>query len=178
MGSADFARDAASRPLAHTRSLSSGAHSRDPLAIPPTGLGLLARVSLFRFEVFQTDPCPACRLLRACSIRRKNRGSFSSRYSNQSSSDSKPIRIPAGLPWRVMTISCVSASRGYRDRSSLISESGTSFTPALRIVRAMSRPPIWSRSPKPRRSFRLRRRIFAPRRREADIPACGCHAIV
>ena len=35
----------------------------------------------------------------------------SSRYSSQSSSDSKPMRMPAGFPWRVMTISWLSASR-------------------------------------------------------------------
>ena len=74
-------------------------------------------------------PRPARRLVRACSIRRRKRGSCSRRYSNQSSSNSKPISTPAGLPWRVMTISCVSASRRNRDRSSLISDSGTSLIP-------------------------------------------------
>src|SRR5579863_3840696 len=44
-----------------------------------------------------------------------------------------------------MTISCVSASRRTRDRSSLISDNGTSFIPGLRIVRAMTWPPIWPR---------------------------------
>ena len=43
-------------------------------------------------------PRPARRLFRACSMRRRNRGSCSRRYSNQSSSDSKPINTPAGLP--------------------------------------------------------------------------------
>ncbi len=43
-------------------------------------------------------PRPARRLARALSIRRRKRGSLSSRYSNQSSSDSKPMSTPAGLP--------------------------------------------------------------------------------
>src|SRR5260370_33193262 len=43
-------------------------------------------------------PRPARRLFRACSIRRKKRGSCSRWYSNQSSSDSKPIGTPAVLP--------------------------------------------------------------------------------
>jgi len=44
-----------------------------------------------------------------------------------------------------------SASRRNRDRSSLISDSGTSFTLDFRTVRAMTRPPIWLRSPKSQR---------------------------
>jgi len=44
-----------------------------------------------------------------------------------------------GFPWRVMTISCASAYRRKPDRSSLTSDRGTSFTPDLRIVRAMTR---------------------------------------
>jgi hypothetical protein len=103
-------------------------------------------------------PCPARRLFRACSMRRRKRGSCSRRYSNQSSSDSKPINTPAGLPWRVITISCVSAYRRNREGSSLISDRGTSFTPDFRIVRAMTRPPIWTRSPRFRRSCRKHHR--------------------
>src|SRR6267143_3978341 len=43
-------------------------------------------------------PRPARKLLRADSTRSRKRGSCSSLKSNQSSSDSKPIRTPAGLP--------------------------------------------------------------------------------
>ena len=61
---------------------------------------------------------------------------------------------PAGLPWRVMTISCASASRRKRDRSSLTSDKGTSFIPDLRVVRAMTRPPIGALLPEPQQSRR------------------------
>ena len=54
-------------------------------------------------------PRPALRLCLALSTRRRKRGSFSNLYSNQSSSDWKPIRIPAGLPWRVITTCSSSA---------------------------------------------------------------------
>jgi hypothetical protein len=64
--------------------------------------------------------------------------------------------------------SCVSASRRNRDRSSLISDRGTSFIPDLRTVRAMTRPPIWPRSPKPRRSCRKRHRTPELRPPAAD----------
>src|SRR5438445_2765670 len=37
------------------------------------------------------------------------------------------MSTPAGLPWRVITTSCASASRRNRDKSSLTSERGTSF---------------------------------------------------
>src|SRR5450755_2313796 len=72
-------------------------------------------------------PCPSRKPCRAASIRRRNRGSFTRRYSNQSSSEPKPISTPAGLPCRVITISSVSARRRYFERSSFTSESGTVF---------------------------------------------------
>src|SRR5437899_5187703 len=62
------------------------------------------------------------------------------------------MSTPAGLPWRVMTTSCVSASRRKRDKSSLTSERGTSFILDFRAAPAMTRPPIWGRSPVPPRS--------------------------
>src|SRR6266850_4505475 len=60
------------------------------------------------------------------------------------------MSTPAGLPWRVITTSCVSASRRKRDKSSLTSERGTSFIFDFRTALAMARPPIWGRSPVPR----------------------------
>jgi TolB-like protein/class 3 adenylate cyclase/Flp pilus assembly protein TadD len=93
-------------------------------------------------------PRPACRLLRALSIQCRKRRSFSRRQSNQSSSDWKPISTPAGFPWRVMTISCFSASRRKRERSSFSSDSGTCLIGDLRIVPAIDQPPIWGGSPR------------------------------
>src|SRR5262249_37963785 len=55
------------------------------------------------------------------------RGSFTRGYSNQSSSDSKPISTPARLPCRVITISSVSARRRTFERSFFTSERGTIF---------------------------------------------------
>ena|SRR5450631_230732 len=74
----------------------------------------------------------------------------------------------------------VSASRTYRDKSSLISESGTcfaAFTPDLRIVRAIPPPPVRKRSLKPARSYPSHHRIFVPHQREADTAAGGARAI-
>src|SRR2546427_10605951 len=53
------------------------------------------------------------------------------------------MSTPAGLPWRVITTSCISASRRKRDKSSLTSERGTSFILDFRTAPAMTRPPIW-----------------------------------
>src|SRR3989304_5901888 len=62
---------------------------------------------------------------RAAGMRRRAPGWFSSRYSNQSSSDLKPIRTPAGRPCRVIRISWSAASFRYLDRSSFTLASAT-----------------------------------------------------
>jgi hypothetical protein len=64
-------------------------------------------------------------------------------YSNQSSSDAKPISTPAGRPCRVMTISSSAANRRYFEKSSFTSASATAlgaacprallFEPGLRL---------------------------------------------
>src|SRR5262249_47852456 len=61
-------------------------------------------------------PWPDRKFARAASTRCKKRGSFSRRKSNQSSSDSNPIRTPAAFPCRVITTSSFSASRRNRER--------------------------------------------------------------
>ena len=111
---------------------SSAAQTRRP---EPPGEQSIAPFILSRSERHHSEPKssirtprPACRLARASSIRRRKRGSVSSRYSNQSSSEAKPISTPAGLPCRVMTISCFPASRKKRDRPSFISDRGTFLT--------------------------------------------------
>src|SRR5690349_1941734 len=45
-----------------------------------------------------------------------------------------------------MTTSCVSASRRKRDKSSLTSERGTSFTLDFRTAPTMAQPPVWAQS--------------------------------
>ena len=52
----------------------------------------------------------------------------------------KSINTPAGLPRRVITISCLCASRRYRDRLSFTSDSGTSFTRVFRPSPTMLQP--------------------------------------
>lgn len=54
---------------------------------------------------------PARRLVRACSMRQRNHGSFSSQLSSRPSSEKTPISNPAGFPLQVVTISLPSASR-------------------------------------------------------------------
>jgi hypothetical protein len=61
--------------------------------------------SLWHFYIRTSSsvmPRPDCRLLRACSIRCRKRGSCSSRYANQSSSVAKPMSMPAGFPCRIL----------------------------------------------------------------------------
>lgn len=116
-------------------------------------------------------PRPARRLARALSTRRRKRGSFSRRSSNQPSSDTNPIRTPAGFPCRAMTISSRSASRRKRDKPPVTSESGPRFIPALRIARAVTRPPIWRRSRGRRWSCARHHTTREPRRR-ATVPCC------
>ena len=77
-----------------------------------------AHPSVIRVRSRRT-PSPPRIAARAASMRLKNSGWFSSRYSNQSSSAPKPIRTPAGRPCRVITISSLAASLRYRERSSL-----------------------------------------------------------
>src|ERR1043166_7156649 len=77
-----------------------------------------------------------------------------------------------------MTISFVSASRRYRERSSFPSERGTSFTPGFRTERAMSESPILPRSPRLRPSYSSDHRIHESRRREAGIEDVVVRAIV
>src|SRR6266545_4690117 len=86
-------------------------------------------------------PRPAFRLARAFAILSRKRGSVSSRYSNQSSSDPNPTRTPAGFPCRVMTILSSSASRRYFERSSFTSERATLLIRVFPLLRAISLPP-------------------------------------
>ena len=125
-------------------------------------------LALFRFKVFEPDPA-SC----AQAVPRLFDSTQEARIMLESIFEPalfrfEAISTPAGLPWRVMMISCASASRRNRDRSSLISESGTSFIPDPRTARAMGRTPIWPRSPESRRWWRKHRRISEPRPRVAD----------
>src|SRR5215475_1289278 len=67
-----------------------------------------------------------------------------------------------------MTISCFSASRRNRERSSLISDKGTSFIRAFRTALAILPPPIWARSPRPQRTRLIHHKILEPRQHEVD----------
>jgi hypothetical protein len=114
------------------------AASRRPAAtvLPPRkGAG-----RLFDFNVLDLDTTQRLQALsRLIDPAQKSRIVFEP-VVEPSSSDAKPIITPAGLPWRVMTIPASPLRERNRDRSSLISDSGT-----------LTRPPILERSPKLRR---------------------------
>ena len=84
-----------------------------------------------------------------------------------------PTRIRSGprqaFHVRVMIISCFSASRRNRERSSLIADKGTSFIRAFRTAPAILPPPIWEQQPRPQRTRPLHRKILEPPRREVEI---------
>ena len=84
----------------------------------------------------------------------------------------KPMNTPTGFPWRVMTISCDFRLSKKARQSSLISDNGTSFIPDI-ANRASheTRPLIWPRSPKPRRSCRRSPRRLRLKSR-SDTPPC------
>src|SRR5437667_9520007 len=77
-----------------------------------------------------------------------------------------------------MTISRFSASRRNRERSSLISDKGTSFIRDFRIAPAILQPPIWGLWPRSQWSRLIRSRIIDRRQHGAGIAASPNPAFV
>ncbi len=81
-----------------------------------------AHARLFCFKVLQRDPAPCAQAVSCLfDAPQETRVVFQPVF-EPVIVDSNPISTPAGFPWRVMMISCGSASRRNRDRSSLISD--------------------------------------------------------
>ncbi len=127
-------------------------------------------------------PRPARILARASAMRCRNRGSFSRRYSSQSSSDSKPMSTPAGLPCRVMMISRATASCARRLKRvfGVEVEVCARCGGKLKIIASIEEPEVIAkilshRNARPRASTSpsCRCSARAPRRRRRQVAEAG-----